>query len=114
MVGEQVPDDEGVFEPDVELLASDETRALIERVREAGALDLCPLRAIGYDAERPAAERCLALAVLGDVLGEADALVHFDDVAATLPDDETGPLLAALSTYAPGLAVEATGEAVVA
>ncbi|MDX6375994.1 MAG: polymerase primary sigma factor [Gaiellaceae bacterium] len=38
MVGEQVPDDEGVFEPDVELLATDETRALIERVREAGAV----------------------------------------------------------------------------
>ncbi|GAB3596347.1 hypothetical protein GCM10027446_23070 [Angustibacter peucedani] len=81
------------------------------RVREAGAVELCPLRAIGYDVERPAAERCLALAVLGDVLAERDALVAFDDVAANLPDDQTADLLAALATYAPGLAVEATAPA---
>jgi hypothetical protein len=77
------------------------------RVREAGLVDLCPLRAIGYDAARPAAERCLALAVLGDVLAEAEALAAFDTVAADLPDDETGPLLEALATYAPGLSVGA-------
>jgi tetratricopeptide (TPR) repeat protein len=81
------------------------------RAREAGAPDLCPLRSIGYDVERPAAERCLALAVLGDVLGETDALAHFDDLAADIPDDETGPLIAALAVYAPGLAVEATDQA---
>ncbi len=78
------------------------------RVRERGLNDLCPLRAMGYDVERPAAERCLALAILGDALGEQDALVAFDHVAADLPDDETSELLTALARYAPGLVVEPT------
>ena len=38
MGGEQVNDDEAVFELDVEMLGSDEARALIERAREAGAV----------------------------------------------------------------------------
>ena len=38
MGGEQVNDDEGVFDLEVDMLGSDEARALIERAREAGAV----------------------------------------------------------------------------
>lgn len=89
-------------------LSFDKVLAWSLRLREAGAAHLCPLRTIGSDAERSTIERCLALAVLGDVLGEDDALVMFDEVAADLSDDETAALLGLLADYAPGLAVEQT------
>ncbi|GAB3681659.1 glycosyltransferase [Angustibacter aerolatus] len=75
-------------------------------VRQAGAAELCPLRAIAADTARGAAERSLAYAVLGDVLREPGAFEAFDAVAAGVPDDEVADLTAAIARYAPGLAVE--------
>ncbi|NIZ93480.1 tetratricopeptide repeat-containing glycosyltransferase family 2 protein [Kineococcus rubinsiae] len=58
------------------------------RVREMGLTERCPLRRAAADAARPATERCLLLAVLGDVLGDAAAPEAFAQAWGELADDE--------------------------
>lgn len=76
------------------------------RARENGYTDACPLRLVAMSTEASPESRCLAAAVLVDVLGESDMQGVFDETWGQVASDSRGPLIDQLRMYVPSLPLQ--------
>jgi hypothetical protein len=75
------------------------------RCMELGA-PVSPLRSIAEDSAAPTSSRCLARAVLGDVLGDQMSCREAVRLVDTVPADERDALYASLHEFAPSVLAE--------
>ncbi|WP_432535509.1 tetratricopeptide repeat-containing glycosyltransferase family 2 protein [Kineococcus arenarius] len=71
------------------------------RLREAGLAEYCPLRRFADDEAGPRADRCIALFVLAQVLGEVDAAAAFEPLWSRLDETEQQGTAATLAAWIP-------------
>ncbi len=71
------------------------------RLREAGLSSYCPLRRFADDEGGPRAERCIALFVLAQVLGQVEAAAAFEPLWNSLDETEQQRTAATLAAWVP-------------